>query len=603
MERPIPLESIYVRVNILGRIPSREGKTLEEIIRTENNKGYGSRIREKIDGNAILHHSDRLIILGKPGSGKTTFLKYLALRTLKNSNESQSDYLPIIIYLKEISNDGSSIVDYIVKKISDYSSELREDFIYENLKEGKFILLFDGLDEISKSINHNSILREIKIISEKYFKNKILLSCRTAAYNYNFEDFTEVEIAEFNLIQIRQFIENWFSGNKDDGIACWENLENESRLLEIATSPLLLTLLCITFSRDKKFPKNKSVLYERSINQLLSRWDKSRMVDRDDIYSNLTNEQKITLFSRIAYGNFIEESYIFRGEILSKSISNILSLNFGLTLNLDGEILLSAIESQHGILVQRAVGLFSFAHLSFQEYFCAKYISEYSIQGSVESAVNNYLFESRWREVFLFISGISLNSDTLIISIVSRIEKEIKLKALDFLFAKIDNSIDSEKTKYDSLRRIISLFLLSLNTRYYEFLFTMEFVELVEKFSSIFGMNLTDTIDEVESLCDKIYNEESLKDSFGFRGQDYLIGLDIDREYSALFLSERYNIDLKEISNFSFSPSSEEKLHGFMSIFNSYKLLLECIEHSYAISNSTKEYLLKDLFSVLTDKS
>ena len=131
----------------------------------------------------------------------------------------------------------------------------------------------------------------------------------------------------------------------------------------------------------------------------------------------------------------------------------------------------------------------------------------------------------------------------------------------------------------------------------------MEFVELVEKFSSIFGMNLTDTIDEVESLCDKIYNEESLKDSFGFRGQDYLIGLDIDREYSALFLSERYNIDLKEISNFSFSPSSEEKLHGFMSIFNSYKLLLECIEHSYAISNSTKEYLLKDLFSVLTDKS
>ena len=81
MERDISLSDIYVRVNLLDKIPSREGKSIEDIIKLETG-GFGRRKQTTIEGDSIIKNFERIIILGKPGSGKTTFLKYLALKIL-----------------------------------------------------------------------------------------------------------------------------------------------------------------------------------------------------------------------------------------------------------------------------------------------------------------------------------------------------------------------------------------------------------------------------------------------------------------------------------------------------------------------------------------
>jgi len=66
----------------------------------------------------------------------------------------------------------------------------------------------------------------------------------------------------------------------------------------------------------------------------------------------------------------------------------------------DGEVILKAIEAQHGILVECAHDIYSFSHLTFQEYFTARYIIENAIGGSISRLIWHYLMDNRWNEVF-----------------------------------------------------------------------------------------------------------------------------------------------------------------------------------------------------------
>jgi hypothetical protein len=74
---------------------------------------------------------------------------------------------------------------------------------------------------------------------------------------------------------------------------------------------------------------------------------------------------------------------------------------------IDGEEVLKAIEAQHGIFIERARGVYSFAHLSFQEYFAAKHIVENTAQG----IIRKHFTEPRWREVFLLTASLLDDAD------------------------------------------------------------------------------------------------------------------------------------------------------------------------------------------------
>jgi predicted NACHT family NTPase len=82
---------------------------------------------------------------------------------------------------------------------------------------------------------------------------------------------------------------------------------------------------------------------------------------------------------------------------------------------------LKAIEAQHGIFVERARGIYSFSHLTFQEYFTAKYIVENAGKRSLERLVSSYLFKPHWREVILNTAGIVQEADHLLKLIIAKV--------------------------------------------------------------------------------------------------------------------------------------------------------------------------------------
>ncbi|NEO03420.1 MAG: signal transduction protein, partial [Moorea sp. SIO3I7] len=95
-------------------------------------------------------------------------------------------------------------------------------------------------------------------------------------------------------------------------------------------------------------------------------------------------------------------------------------------LQLDSEAVLKSIEAQHGLLVERARGIYSFSHLTFQEYFTARKIVTTSNPEVLEQAMQNlatHITEVRWREVFLLALGILPSADSLLQLMKQQVDK------------------------------------------------------------------------------------------------------------------------------------------------------------------------------------
>ena len=170
----------------------------------------------------------------------------------------------------------------------------------------------------------------------------------------------------------------------------------------------------MAYNENFDFPSNRSELYKDGIDALLRKWDSSRRIKRSDRYKNLPLRRKENLLSRIAMQTFEKDQYFLPERTLVSYISYYINdfpeVNEREVIN-DSEAILNSIESQHGILIQRAKGIYSFSHLTFQEYFSAKYIVDTANNNSLEKLIQNYSHIAKWREVFLLTAGLLHEAD------------------------------------------------------------------------------------------------------------------------------------------------------------------------------------------------
>ena len=299
------------------------------------------------------------------------------------------------------------------------------------LREGRVLLLLDGLDEVLHQDN-NAVLKEIRRFSEKYPKNSFIVTCRTAGKTFNLRRFTDVEIASFTRSQIVAFAQKWFAvftrknveDELDMAVQFIEKLDLPENLpfRRLAVTPLFLHLACWVFHRQEKFPSKKAEFYKHCLDLVLGKWDEIRGIERDEVYQGFLLPQKLKLISQIAAATFEEGNYFFEQQTAEHYIGDFISkLPNAPTepeeLQLDSEVVLKAIELQHGLLAERVRGIFSFSSLTFQEYFTArKIVASHNLQ-SLERALEDlvsHITEPRWREIFLLTAAMLWSADSLI---------------------------------------------------------------------------------------------------------------------------------------------------------------------------------------------
>lgn len=437
ISRPVSIDDLYVDVNILEEIVSQqwfEITNLQNLKPTEFDRvGLGPVEQLQIPGMQAVETYSKLRVLGKPGVGKTTFLKHLAIQCSRG--EFAAHQVPVFITLRDFAEEARDGGEFsllnAIRQSWLIAGVSNPSVLKTLLQEGRVLLLLDGMDEV---LNQDStvVLKEIRKFSEKYHKNQFVASCRTAAQKMQLPGFTDVEIAPFTQAQIATFAQKWFVAfakrnpqldqTQSKQFIQKLDLPENWQFRQLVVTPLFLHLACWMFQDQEKFPVKRTEFYKQGLDLLLGKWDEAKGIDRDDGYRDFGLPQKLRLLSQLAAVTFEQGQYFFEQRIVEQYLEEYLQNLPDAALEpeelqLESEAMLRAIEAQHGILIERARGIFSFSYLAFQEYFTARKIVASHNLRSLEQSLGglvSHITDPHWREVFLLTVSMLRSADSLV---------------------------------------------------------------------------------------------------------------------------------------------------------------------------------------------
>ena len=335
---------------------------LEEDYRKGQDRRFQDKKCRSQDGIivAVADENRYLMVLGNPGAGKSTFLRRLGLEAFNGeSGRFKHNLIPVVLELKQFNRENVDLIGALAEEFKNFGFPPSKEFTEKLLENGKLLVLLDGLDEVPKEFT-NSVMNQIDKLVTQYKENRFIASCRIAAYRSNLQhDFKVIELADFDDNQIEQFITNWFSSDLDNQTStaekCWNLLNQDSNksAKELAQTPLLLTFLCLVYSRQQNFPPNRSRLYKKALDILLEEWAAEKRIPQEEIYEGFHTELEKEMLAEIAYSNFVDDKLFFEEQELITSIRDFLAKtnNINNSKIIDCKKILNAITAQQGILV------------------------------------------------------------------------------------------------------------------------------------------------------------------------------------------------------------------------------------------------------------
>jgi hypothetical protein len=453
MDQPIPLREIYVAAQVISPRSMRSFSSVDELHELFLKGGQhrltsGERQGRQRDCLELANEVQLLNVLGAPGAGKTTFLRLLGLEALlpriwsdsfRNSmglraglescdrSRYAHDCLPVLIELRRFRTEEIDLVQLIRNELETCGLPESGQLAKALLERGRLLVLLDGVDEVPSGRIEQAITH-IHDFVDRYSCNRFVISCRTAFYKGYFSRFRDVLLSDFDDHQIATFVRNWFRSDEDrrHGIADeFVKLLSEpsnASAKELASTPLLLTFLCLTYDDRQRLPANRSELYRQALEILMERWASSKRVHNEPIYRELHTRLEVQMLAEIAAPAFRDNRYFFTRRELTDRITAFLHEELNAPKHLDGDQVLDAIEVQQGLIVQRAQDAWSFSHLTLQEYLTAVWYENNQRLGEL---VTGHLVDVHWREVFILLAGALTKADELLKQMQGTAEKRL----------------------------------------------------------------------------------------------------------------------------------------------------------------------------------
>lgn len=388
--------------------------------------------KESFTIGKILEMNKRVALLAKPGGGKSTLIRRIALayafndRKIRvNDDLPDRDWFPIYIRCRDLGeNVQSSIKDNIYAiinraELSQYKNEFIE-LIDEYIEKNKVLLLIDGLDEISNEQHRIKFVNQLYTFVNEYSEVHIILTSRETGFRivaeklsqyckqYAISDLSKYKIRELSKKWHEAFLDNMIQANEDANSVC-NIIFQDPRIIALARNPLLLTTLLFVKRWLGYLPTKKCQLYQEMIKLLLVSWNTVAHIkmDLDEaepqlafIAYEMTKKGKQTI-QKTELLKCIEEA--------RKSLPGLLGYT-----RVSPKEFIDQVEDRSSILIRQgfeknekgdAVPYYEFSHLSFQEYLTAKAIAEGWISQEEQSKsiymsiLEEHLTESQWREV------------------------------------------------------------------------------------------------------------------------------------------------------------------------------------------------------------
>ncbi len=182
--------------------------------------------------------NQHLVLLGDPGSGKSTFLRHLAWALARRGLDQLNDVtvlfgwddqrrlLPIIVPLRALAGrlaahaaGAQTVYAALLAEIQSFNIAQADDMLSEALHHGAALLLFDGLDEVpldavpGVTADRRTTLRAVRDFAQIHAGAAIVITCRVRAFDEPLHaelDWPVETIAPFTLGQVRHFVPAWY---------------------------------------------------------------------------------------------------------------------------------------------------------------------------------------------------------------------------------------------------------------------------------------------------------------------------------------------------------------------------------------------------------
>ena len=454
--RPVSLSNVYVDLDVMAPLRD-EGEN--------EGKGFFGRLARGEAGErtplleAVSHpEATRVVLLGDAGSGKTTFVHYLTLALaaavaeggkgssspLLPAESPLQGLLPVRLVLRQVAarcipldaekGTAGMLWQALYADLTDHLGEAAAARLWPHLQqrllqEGGLILL-DGLDEVPEASRRRQCLLEAVADLAAALpagRSRVVVTARPYAYadpTWRLPGFRTLAIAPFDDGQIARFVARWYQAVRpvmgwdadtaqDRGDRLTQALDERPYLADLASRPLLLTLMTTLHTSWGQLPEDRAELYEETVKLLLSRWQRAREVKGPDGQIviepgiakalSVAEERIAAALHRLAHDAHVHQAAgaerqkipadITAGEVLA-AFAPLLPSDF------NPQVLLTYLETRAGLLVGRTPGTYAFPHRSFQEYLAACHLANgQDFAARLRERV--WADQDWWRAVFL----------------------------------------------------------------------------------------------------------------------------------------------------------------------------------------------------------
>ncbi len=396
----VALEDVYIGIST--RTPEKQ--------RQHPDKEEETRFLTALEVAACDAH---LVLLGGPGSGKSTFVKQLVASYVDELMEDAQSLVPLFIILRDLAPRLGQALD----TLNDLSAEKRRrelaKLVFEQVKHdltlldvtdaapalhkaflsGEVFLVLDGLDEVPYDLRE--IVREaVDAVLHCHAMQRVIVTCRIRSYTEEsrIEGFQVHTLAPFKEDQIDAFINGWYDAQVRLGAlqtadanrltGDLQSAVKTDQLKPLAENPMLMTAMIMVHQEETELPRERVVLYDKAVDILLRKWQQGKGKDAipEDLDELFKSQERIRpIIERLAYKAHHKSARDTASDLPRPEAIAILEQPAYLgDLGFAGRFL-DYVDERSGLLVGRGgapgrPAAYSFPHRTFQEYLAGCYL-------------------------------------------------------------------------------------------------------------------------------------------------------------------------------------------------------------------------------------
>ena len=394
-------------------------------------------------GDIVDDHHKNILIVGRPGIGKTLFCTkfmrdWASDRLFVEAKNSELRFdVAFLVKFRRLNSAAELNLRELLNK-SEFSTHMN-DVVWNYIRENpsKVLFIFDGIDEFSarKELQGDHSIYEdtvdermplhalyMKIASGKLLNGAtVLTTTRPTAVSCvrDLEFSRVVEILGFSSGKVKNYVEKFAGDDKGAGETIWQHISNNLNLFSLCYIPVNCFIICSCLLYMLQNFRSNSIhgltSLPTKLTEIYSFAVKLMFFRHSDRYRNKTDVQDENFKKFDELAEDVKEDFKKLGRVAFKGIKEgRLTFESDEVTNLEDCGLLHRLpdlKPEAKRPLEKPKAQYCFQHLTIQEFFAAKHVTDNMEEAELRQFVKSHIKDGAWQVVLQFVAGLLSDRD------------------------------------------------------------------------------------------------------------------------------------------------------------------------------------------------